>query len=385
MPNNKPTGLSLIRSLTLFALLLGLAACSSTPEPAAAPAQPAPIPEPAAAPPPPPPPPSVMKPDYPERYVVKKGDTLWDIAKRFLKDPWLWPQVWQINPRIRNPHLIYPGDVIVLHFAEGKPYLTLEGVGGIRPPKEIKTVKLKPQVRYETLDKAIETIPRSAIGPFLFRPRVVTEEEIERAPYIVSSYEEHLISGTGNRLYAKNVTNEQVAVYDVIRPGQVYRDPESGEILGYEVIRLGTARVVRLGQPTTLVVSDAKLEILNGDLLIPSEESELDFSFFPNAPREPVSGQIISVFNGVSQIGQFNVVVLNRGQRDGLKPGHVLAVFQAGKQVRDPRAFFSWTKVTLPDERAGLLMVFRTYDKVSYGLVMEATRAMHLYDRVGNP
>jgi hypothetical protein len=326
-----------------------------------------------------------MKPDYPERYVVKKGDTLWDIAKRFLKDPWLWPQVWQINPGIRNPHLIYPGDVIVLHFEKGKPYLTLEGVGGIRPPKQIKTVKLKPQIRYQTLDKAIETIPRSAIGPFLFRPRVVTEEEIKSAPYIVSSYEEHLISGTGNRLYAKNVTNEQIATYDVIRPGEVYRDPETDEILGYEVIRLGTARVVRLGQPTTLVVSDAKLEILNGDLLIPSEESELDFNFFPSAPREPVSGQIISVFNGVSQIGQFNVVALNRGQRDGLKPGHVLAVFQSGKKVRDPRAFFSWTKVQLPDERAGLLMVFRTYDKVSYGLIMEATRAIHLYDRVGNP
>lgn len=384
MPNNKPTGLTLIRSLTLFVSLLALAACGSAPEQAAPPApQPVAMPEPEPA--PPPPPPSVMKPDYPERYVVKKGDTLWDIAARFLKNPWLWPQVWQINPKIRNPHLIYPGDVIVLHYVDGKPYLTLEGVGGIQPPKEIKTVKLEPKIRYETLDKAIETIPRNAIAPFLFRPRVVTEEEIEKAPYIVSSYEEHLISGTGNRLYANNVRSDQIATYDVIRPGEVYRDPESGEILGYEVIRLGTARVVKLGEPSTLVVADAKLEILNGDRLLPSEESELDFNFFPSAPRDPVTGQIISVFNGVSQIGQYNVVVLNRGQRDGLQPGNVLAIFQAGKKVRDPHAFFSWSKVRLPDERAGVLLVFRTYDKVSYGLVMEATRAIHVYDRVSNP
>jgi hypothetical protein len=379
MLNNKPTGKTLIRLLSLFVLGGGLLACASAPE------EPAPAPEPVittAPEPEPAPPPPAFKPDYPDRYVVVKGDTLWDIASRFLHDPWLWPQVWQINPKIRNPHLIYPGDVIVLYYVNGKPYLTLEGAAGVVPPKEIETVKLSPKVRYESLDKAIDTIPRSAIGPFLYRPRVVTQEEIDNAPYIVSSYEEHLISGTGNRIYAKKITDNTIAQYGVIRPGQVYRDPDTNEILGYEVIRVAAARVVRGGDPTTLTLVDAKREVLNGDLLLPSEVSELDFNFFPQPPRDQITGQIISVFDGVSMIGQYNVVVLNRGKRDGLIPGHVLAIYQSGKEVQDPQST-SW--VTLPDERAGVLMVFKTYDKVSYALVMRATRAIHIYDRVTNP
>jgi nucleoid-associated protein YgaU len=384
MLNNKPTGMTLTRLLSLFVLGSGLVACASAPE------EPAPEPEPIimAAPEPepaPPPPPPVIKPDYPDRYVVVKGDTLWDIASRFLNDPWLWPQVWQINPKIRNPHLIFPGDVIVLYYVDGKPYLTLEGVAGVVPPKEIETVKLSPKIRYESLDKAIDTVPRSAIGPFLYRPRVVTKEEIDNAPYIVSSYEEHLISGTGNRVYARKVTDEGIAQYGVIRPGEVYRDPDTNEVLGYEVIRVAAARIVRTGDPATLTLVNAKREVLNGDLLLPSEESELDFTFFPQPPRDAINGKIISVFDGLSQIGQYNVVVLNRGKRDGLVPGHVLAIYQAGKKVPDPQGAASTSWVTLPDERAGVLMVFRTYEKVSYALVMRATRSIHLYDRVANP
>ena len=380
MLNNKPTGKTLTRLLSLFVLGSGLLACASAPE------EPAPEPEPiimtAPEPEPAPPPPPVIKPDYPDRYVVVKGDTLWDIASRFLNDPWLWPQVWQINPKIRNPHLIYPGDVIVLYYVDGKPYLTLEGAAGVAPPKGVETVKLSPKIRYQSLEKAIDTIPRSAIGPFLYRPRVVTKEEIDNAPYIVSSYEEHLISGTGNRVYAKKVTDDTIAQYGVIRPGEIYRDPDTKEVLGYEVIRVAAARLVRTGDPATLTLVDAKREVLNGDLLMPSEEGELDFNFFPQPPRDAIDGKIISVFDGVSQIGQYNVVTLNRGKRDGLIPGHVLAIYQSGKEVQDPQST-SW--VTLPDERAGVLMVFRTYDKVSYALVMRATRAIHVYDRVTNP
>jgi len=387
MLNNKPTGMTLTRLLILFALGNGLLACAGAPE---EPLEPEAIvmaePEPA-------PPPTIMKPDHPDRYVVVKGDTLWGIADRFLNDPWLWPKVWQINPSIRNPHLIYPGDVIVLYYVDGKPYLTLEGMTGIVPPptpretavvppKDINTVKLSPKIRYGTLEKAIDAIPRSAIGPFLYRPRVVTKEEIKKAPYIVSSYEEHLISGTGNRVYARKVTDPSIAQYGVIRPGEVYRDPDTNEILGYEVVRVAAARVMRGGDPTTLDIISSKREVLNGDLLLPSEEGELDFNFFPHPPRERINGKIISVFNGLSQIGQYNVVVLNRGKRDGLEPGHVLAIYLAGNKVPDPKAT-RW--VTLPDERAGILMVFRTYEKVSYALVMKATRVMHVNDRVTNP
>ncbi len=391
MLNNKPTGMTLIRLLILFALGTGLLACATAPEESVEPeaivlAEPEPEP----------PAPTVMKPDHPDRYVVVKGDTLWGIADRFLNDPWLWPKVWQINPNIRNPHLIFPGDVIVLYYVDGKPYLTLEGVAGVvptpsrdvevvAPAKDIETVKLSPQVRYDTLEKAIDTIPRSAIGPFLYRPRVVSKDEIEDAPYIVSSYEEHLISGTGNRIYANNVTDPNIAQYGVIRPGEVYKDPDTNEILGYEVIRVAAARVVRGGNPTTLNIVSSKREVLNGDLLLPSEESELDFNFFPSPPRKKIDGRIISVFDGLDMIGQYNVVVLNRGQRDGLVPGNVLAIYQAGKKVPDPQGAASSSWVKLPDERAGVLMVFRTYEKVSYALVMKATRVIYVNDRVTNP
>ncbi len=395
MPNNKPSGPALTRSLLILSLIAGLAACGSAPKepppaPEPEPAREAPEPEPQPAPPPPPPPapepPAEVRVNdaVPDRYVVKKGDTLWDIAARFLKDPWLWPKIWHVNPEIRNPHLIYPGDVILLHWVDGKPYLTLEGVAGVAPPKGIKTVKLKPQVRVEPLDKAIDVIPRSLLEPFLYSPRVVSKEALDRAPYIVSSLDEHLITATGNTVYARNVTSKTIPIYDVVKPGEVYRDPDTGEILGYEVVTVAQGRVTRLGDPATLVLSNARGEVLDGYYLLPSEEEELQFNFFPYPPDRVVRGRIIAVFNGVSQIGQYNVVVLNVGERNGLKPGHVLAVNQQGAVVRDPYSPHH-EKVRLPTERAGILMVFRTYDKVSYGLIMKAERALHVGDYVLNP
>lgn len=388
MVNNKPTGLRMTRFLSIVLLAAALTGCGSAPQkPAPEPAsqaQPYSMEQPAPEPQKP-----VIKHDYPERYVVKKGDTLWDIAKRFLNDPWLWPQVWHINPDIRNPHLIYPGEVVVLYRdADGKPYLTLEGSGGITPPKGIKTEKLSPRVRYESIEQAIPTIERSVIAPFLQRPRVVGEDELEDAPYIVSSYEGHLISGTGNRIYARDIQDESIGRYDVVRPGKVYRDPETGEVLGYEVIRLADARVVRgkSGEDdiVTLDIVRAKQEVLNGDRLLPNENQKLDFHFFPRPPKQAIEGQIIAVHKGLSQIGQYNVVILNKGARDGLEPGHVLAVYQEGGSARDPDSWLGF-HVDLPDERAGIVMIFKTYDKVSYALVMEAYRSLHVRDRIGNP
>ena len=390
MIDNKVFAKNLIRFLCV--LLAGsLAACARTPEkPQAVVAEPEPTVEVQVREPAPEPEPVVIQRDYPERYVVKRGDTLWDISKRFLKDPWLWPEVWHINPNIRNPHLIYPGDVIVLYFDEnGKPYITLDGAGGYAPPSRVKTVKLSPEVRYETLDKSINTIPRSAIAPFLGGARVVSEQELKRAPYIVSSYEQHLVTGTGDRVYALGVTDQSVGVYDVVRPVGEYRDPNSGELLGYEVARVADARLVQFGknkeQPATLDVTRAHQEIFNSDVLLPKEEQKLDFNFIPRPPVEEVSGEIMSVFQGVAQIGQYNIVVLNVGEREGIEPGHVLAIYQRGERVRDPNKTWSWNKVDLPDERAGILMIFRVYEKMSYALVMEAQRPLHIRDRVTNP
>jgi len=348
---------------------------------------------------------SVVVPNYPERYVVVKGDTLWDISKRFLNDPWLWPSVWHINPGIRNPHLIYPGDVIVMYIVDGKPYITLDGQAGMVPngatpsggtqtsriPKEVKpglkVVKLSPSSRVSGIHKAISTIPMSAIRPFMDRPRVVTEDQLEDAPYIVSSYEEHLISGTGNRVYALNL-DKPLTGYNIVRPGKAYIDPETNDVLGYEAIYLADARLLKMGkdedEPATLMVTKALREVLNNDVLIPHEQHSQMFQFTPRSPQDKVKGQIMSVFNGVSQIGQYMVVVLNRGEKDGLAPGHVLAVMQKGAEVNDSKAFI-FSSVDLPDERAGLMMVFKTYKNISYALIMEANRAMHVNDRFENP
>ena len=342
---------------------------------------------------------SIVTPDYPERYVVVKGDTLWDISKRFLKDPWLWPSVWHINPGIRNPHLIYPGDIIVMYVIDGKPYITLDGQAGMRPdgnqvpkmPPEIKpglkVVKLSPTSRVSGIHKAISTIPMSAIRPFLDHPRVVTEDMLDDAPYIVSSYEEHLISGTGNRVYALNMGNP-LGSYNIVRPGKEYVDPDSGDTLGYEAIYLADARLLKVDEdedkPATLVVTKAFREVLNNDVLIPHEQRDQMFQFTPRSPEVDVKGQIMDVFNGVAQIGQHMVVVLNRGEEDGLAPGHVLRVMQKGARVYDSQQFF-FSGVDLPDERAGLMMVFKTYKNLSYALIMEANRAMHVNDRFEKP
>jgi len=408
--NNKMTVLRLAPVL-LLAITVGLSGCSSSPV-----AQPAPIvqPEPEFV----PDPyadlaaiedqpdgstavPSVVAPNFPERYVVVKGDTLWDISKRFLNDPWLWPSVWHINPGIRNPHLIYPGDIIVMYIVDGKPYITLDGQAGVLPvqvvPKKpaiqrekikpgLRTVRLSPSARVSGIHKAISTIPMNAIRPFLDRPRVVTEDQLDDAPYIVSSYEEHLVSGTGNRVYALNL-GEALNNYNIVRPGKEYIDPESGDVLGFEAIYLADARLIKAGdddEPATLVVTKALREVLNNDVLIPHEDHEEMFQFTPRSPEKEVKGQIMSVFNGVSQIGQYMVVVLNRGEEDGLAPGHVLAVMRKGARVYDSRKLL-FSGVDLPDERAGIMMVFKTYKSLSYALIMEANRAMKVNDRFENP
>jgi len=321
--------------------------------------------------------------DYPDRYVVKKGDTLWDIAATFLKSPWLWPEVWNINPKIRNPHLIYPGDVVVLHYVEGKPFLTLEGAGGVLPPpKGIDTVKLSPRIHSTNLEKAITTIPRSAIDAFLYAHRVIGEKELEAAPYIVTTYEQHLVAGPGHRIYVRRLVEPKVTSYQVVRPGLVYKHPDTGEVLGYEALNLGESHLVKVGTPSTMTVTRAYQEILDGDYLLPLQNDREALYFLPKAPKKQVEGYIIAVVNGVTEIGQNNVVVLSLGKREGMEQGDVLDIYQGGILVRDKK---TGDKVKLPNEKAGTLMVFRIFDKTSYALVIEATRPLNTLNIVKNP
>lgn len=392
MNNHKLFGLPFSRYLTIISLA-SLAACGGTPtqpspEPASEPAveqmaatEPEPSPEPMTAQEPmPEPEKSPLRPDIPERYVVKKGDTLWDIASYFLKDPWLWPEVWYINPEIRNPHLIYPGDVIALYYVDGKPVLTLEGAQPPRP--DMGVVKLEPKVRVESLDKAIKTIPKDAIAAFLTRPRIVDENTLDAAPYVVSSYEGHLVSGPGNIIYINGLDDSAEASYVIVRKGEAYVDPETSEVLGYEAQNLADARIVRIGTPSTGQITTARQEVINGDYLLPKLRQPLDLNFFPRAPEDQVRGQIIAVYQGVEKIGQYNIVILNRGKRDGLAPGHVLEIFRAGVMVEDPKTGDS---VELPQEYAGVLMVVEPLEKLSFALVMEARRALQVHDRVISP
>ena len=290
----------------------------------------------------------VLNPNHPERYVVVKGDTLWDISARFLRDPWLWPEVWYVNPQVANPHLIYPGDVLNLVYVDGKPQ--------IQATRGRPTVNMSPRIREESLDNAIPTIPLDAIEPFLTRAIVVHDEEWLR---------------------------EDLA--DLFEPRDAYIDPDTNEVLGYEALYAGTGPVQKFGDPATIKLVKTAREVRVGNRLLPADSGTLPSHFQPHAVPSGTEGHIISVVDGVQEIGQFSVVTLDLGERDGMEIGHVMRVFQQGDVIKDTVSGKYSDKVKLPDEEAGVVMVFKTFEKVSYGLIMSATRAIHINDYVRTP
>ena len=317
-----------------------------------------------------------LRADHPNRYVVVKGDTLWDISARFLETPWRWPEVWSFNPQIKNPHLIYPGDVVYIEYDEqGKPILKVE--------RGQPTVKMAPTVRAERVDTPISTIPSDSIKQFLGQPRVITEREINSAAYIIAARDNHLIAGKGDEIYVRGLVSGPDKEYSVLRLGTPYRNPGSSEILGYEAIHVADARVINFGDPATLLIESSSREALRGDRLLPKRETKVDQTFIPHPPDTQVEGQIIAVVDGVSRVGQYQTIVINRGEQDGMEVGHVLAIYQSGGTVLDVRA--GSESITLPDVRAGIVLVTRIYDRVSYALVMEAERDMRVEDFVRNP
>jgi LysM repeat protein len=332
-----------------------------------------------------PPPSDILQPTAPRSYTVKRGDTLWDIASTFLRDPWYWPEVWYINPQVENPHLIYPGDVLALAFGgDGRPQIRLQSGGPAR---------LNPRLRTSPLEGPIQTIPYSAIASFLSRPSVLTADQVERAPHVVALRDNHMMGGTGNEIYVRNLDAVQNARYSVVHVGEALRDPDDGDLLGYEGTYTATALVTRPGDPARAMLSDSARETLAGDRLF-GTDTDVPLNFIPSAPRTEVNGRIISVVDGVELIGTYQIVVINRGKRHGVDAGHVLAVDQAGEIVRDRHAgglsrlgggsAFA-PRVRLPDERAGTLLIFRSFDRLSYGLVVGASHPMRVADRVRNP
>lgn len=329
---------------------------------------------------------TMIRQDAPVQYVVKKGDTLWDIAKRFLNNAWQWPQIWYANDQVRNPHLIYPGDVLSLVMVDGHPRLMLGAQpaqsGQSAQPVTENTEKLSPQIIESPLNAAIPTIPIDAIRDFLSAPRVVTREQMHQAPYLLAFLDEHLVAGSGSRAYIKNLTDKRYAGYSVVRMGGPYIDPDNGDLLGYEATPVGDAAVDSYGDPGVVTLTSTSREARVGDRLIAADAHVYKANFYPHAPDKKIDGSILAVFDGVTQIGQYQVVALSRGSRDGLDAGAVLTIVQHGQMTRDP---VEGGEVMLPGQPAGTVMVFRTTPRVSFALVMDETRVVHVHDRVVTP
>ena len=333
--------------------------------------------------------------DAPGTYVVVKGDTLWDISGRFLKEPWRWPEIWNMNrEQIKDPHWIYPGDVIKLSFdANGNPSLSLASGGGIGGGD----ARLQPRVRVDTLAQAIPSIPSRAITPFLSLPLVVEEGALANAPRIIATEDNRVVVGAGNFAYALGLDQSLGVKWQIYRPGKALKN-EAGEVLGYEAIYLGEAKVIRFGESSTIEILRSTQEINRGDRLTPTADSAVP-SYSPRSPAKMVSGSIISVLNGVDTGAQYSIVAIDLGRRDGMEVGHVLATLRKGLVVStadplgqatqpattatDATTFGSTVK--LPDERNGLVFVFRVFEKVSYALVMATRRPTQLGDVVQTP
>ncbi|MDT3707178.1 MAG: LysM peptidoglycan-binding domain-containing protein [Thiobacillus sp.] len=367
----------------------------------------------------------------PDRYIVEKGDTLWDISARFLKDPWRWPQIWNLNrEEVKNPHWIYPGDTILLDRSGKEPRLSLVKGG-------LQTVKLSPGMRASDIaSNAIQPIPMRVIQPFLAQPRVVDKGALDEAPFILGSNDERVVLGTGDDAFATG-GKSGVTRWNVLRPGKPLKDPETGDVLGYEAEYLGDARTLLEGAPQKIRITQSAQEIQPGDKLLGASDTAA-FEYVPHAPDGEISGRIISAYGGMSDSGRYQTVVINRGSRDGLEPGHVLAIFREGKAVtlsKDERDRLTWVNkqnsklpdgaawlysdvrclnqdskvrydqsvearntfretclsnrsdraVKLPDARSGLVMVYRTFDRISYALIMQAEGPVYLLDKVKNP
>ena len=333
-----------------------------------------------------------LKENAPDTYTVTRGDTLWDISGKFLESPWRWPEIWNLNhDQIKNPHWIYPGDVIALDKSGVNPRLRLlrdgvevtdgsaGGAGGTAG-----TEKYGPRVRAEALEAgAIPTIRAADIEPFLSKPLFIQEGALVTAPAIIASEDNRVIVGKGNIAYIEGLDSSKGRDWQIYRPGKTLRDPENERVvLGYEAVYVGDAYVKRFGNPATADIVRSKFEVNRGDRLINTDEEPFA-AYVPHAPDKMIKARIVSAYNSVNEVAQNSIITINRGKKDGMEVGHVLAAYRNGLWVNselEPRK-----KIKLPDERVGLIFVFRIFDNVSYALVLQSTRQFNLGDVVQTP
>ncbi len=342
-----------------------------------------------------------LNPAHPEKYTVVKGDTLWAISGKFLQHPWQWPELWKNNSQIKNPNLIYPNDTIYFSMVNGQPQLSLSrpiSTANLQTDKPCvlkpsdyekgrqsflldKNGKVLPCSRESELERAITLIPHDKIATFLTSPKVVNEEELKNAPYVIGFHEGHLLAGTGDKVYVKNLTDMTANSYTIYRTGETYYSVDTNEVLGIEAKYIATATLQHDGDPATLIITKGTHEIRIDDRIMSSSDMENTLNFFPRPPEKTLYGHIIGVMDGMDLIGLHTVVVIDKGNADGLLTGHELIVYQKGRKVFDTVSSDA-EEVQLPDEKAGKIMVFRAFEHLSYALVMKVNHDIHRLDDV---
>jgi len=331
----------------------------------------------------------IYEPKHPETYIVQKGDTLWDISSHFLRDPWFWPEIWYKNPQVENPHLIYPGDQLAIIYVGGHKRVQLikrGETGQALSSKGLQVVKLSPRIRAQSIDASIPSIPIESIRQLLEKPLIIDEEELANAAYVLDSRNNHLANAINDSLYVRKLnTNKGIGRYQIFRPNKPLVDTATGEVLGYEALYVAEAKLEKKGDPATVRVTSSAREILRDDRVLPIDNSNLERDFFPRAPKDQVKGQVISLLDGITQLGQYQTVVLNLGLRDGLTTGNILVVDRIGQVIEDRNEEEKNFMVKLPDERIGLVMIIRAYDKMSFALIMEADEPIRMNERVRTP
>jgi len=330
---------------------------------------------------------SALRSDAPDRYVVKKGDTLWDISATFLSQPWYWPEIWHVNPEVANPHLIYPGDILSLYYVDGQPRIGINR----------GDYKLSPTIRSISLANN-EPVSIAGLRPFMIRPSVISEEELRDAAHVVGSQDDRMIFGIGDNIYVHQLANSSPgSKYSIFRPSKkLYSVRGKKEFLGYEAIYASDATVIEDGEPSTVRVESSKREVLIGDRVLPLNMNPADLQFFPHAPPPNIDGNVVSIFDALSGIATYQIAVVDVGARDCIEPGHVLAINKSGRnqndkfhrRMRPDTGLFQNTstrKIQLPDEQSGVMLVFRSFEKVSYGVMMQSTRPIRVGDTATAP
>lgn len=392
----------LIKGLILFSGLLLLSACFQEPEPQAViydsePTQtetniiaqsPEPQPQPQEE--------IIYEPEYPETYIVQEGDTLWDISTVFLRDPWFWPEIWFKNPQIENPHLIYPGDTLAIIYVGGKRRVQVVTRGedgevvtetsSEIPDSGLQVVKIRPRVRTKPIDATIASIPIESIRHLLDRPIVIDEDTLDKSAYIIASLDDHLVNSINDKLYVRKLdTSTGTGRYQIYRPERPLFDPITDELLGYQALYIGESKLLLRGDPASVRVTNSEREILREDRVMPVDHTLFERDFYPRPPSFQVSGEIVALLDAISQTGQYQTIALNLGQRDGIESGNVLRIRRSGDVIRDDTESSSSFRVKLPDEEIGMVMIIRSFEKLSYALIMEANSPITLRDYVETP